>query len=228
MPIDFTAVRRAYFEGPGDGPPDHIPTREERIGWAERRAVESYRRGGWDPEAAGIGEHGSLIGGPSKPLRVDHREFPPEDVVPIRPVPLEWFSYPEAMRSCLAPELTPAPARGHPFLDHMLKAHAAGMAPKPTPAELARIIGAETVTDHEHFHLRNMFGCVYAHDFARFLWDEGLSIFELARAIHHSRVRRNHLIRWLHQFALNPADIGPGCGMPREGSNLKTMSKAGR
>ena len=95
MPFDIDAVRRAYFAPPKDGPPDHVPTREELIARYEQRAVAARLAAGRDPAAKGIEEHGSLIGGPGKPLRVFGRD--PEDASPIEPMPLEWFAYPQAI-----------------------------------------------------------------------------------------------------------------------------------
>ena len=204
MMLDREAIRCAYFAPPREGPPDHIPTDEELIAAHERRMVEACLASGDDPVAEGLGEHGSVIGGPDKPTRILIAPDAPEFIVPIEPMPLTWFSHPEAMVPRLDPDLPPAARRGHPFLRGLLHAHAAGVANRPTPAALARSLRAETVTESEAADLYNIFGCVFATDFGRFLWDEGLSLYEYARAIHHSGTRRNHLIRWLHLFAVAP------------------------
>ena len=204
MGLNLEALRRAYFDYPPAEPLDHIPTREELIGWYERRTELACIAAGGGPGAGCLGVHSRLIGGASKPLRTMHVTFQPEHSVPIPPMPLSWFSYPEAMLSCLAQDLSPSPERGYPFTDHLLKAYAAGVVDSPTPAALARMLRAETVTDYGRAHLANVFLCAYPYDFGRFLWDEGLSIYEFARAIHHSNVRRNPLIQFLHRYASAP------------------------
>lgn len=205
MALDREAIRRAYFAPPREGPPDHIPTDEELIAAHERRMFELCLAQGGDPVAEGLGEHGSIVGGPDKPARILTRSpDAPEFMVPIEPMPLTWFDYPEAHRSGLDPDLPSSASRGHPLLRGLLHAHAAGIANRPTPAALARSLRAETVTEDEAADLYNIFGCMDPTDFCRFLWDEGLSLYEYARAIHHSGVRRNHLVRWLHLFAVDP------------------------
>ena len=63
--IDFEAVRHAYRSPPP--PNDHVPTIEERIAAYEHQRVRQAQELGLDPRVEGLGEHGSLIGGPGKP-----------------------------------------------------------------------------------------------------------------------------------------------------------------
>ena len=64
--LDVAKIRHFYFHPPPDDP-EHESTPEELWAAAERQAVEECLRRAGDPRAEGLGEHGSLIGGPEKP-----------------------------------------------------------------------------------------------------------------------------------------------------------------
>ena len=197
MGLDLEAVRRAYWGPALASPPDHVPSKEELVGHHERELVRLYREAGLDPELAGIGEYGSLIGGPDKPLSVFSAL--PEDAVQIEPMPMEWFSYPEAMRSIAGPvedEL--------PFLAMLIGSHLAGVPDKPTPEVLSRWLRSATRTDEKEFAYYHILGNLSPNHYWALLGEAHLCIHEIARAIHISGVRTSRLIYWLHQFARDP------------------------
>lgn len=200
--IDFERVRHAYFNPPANDPPDHILTREEHIALHERRAVSACLASGGDPRVQGLGEHGSLIGGPGKPLRVSHFHSRPEYAGPWTPLPLPWFSRPAARKP-----LGPAPD-DHPLLDHLIAAHLAGYPDPPTAPDLARILRSDNPTRRERFALYHILGCISPLDLGGLLSEEHLSLYELARAIHFSGIRRPQVIAWLHMFAVPPESPG--------------------
>ena len=75
------------------GPPDRPLTRQEHIARYERRGLAACLAIGADPCALRIGEHGSLIGGPDKPLSVSNLDCPPEYRPPWNPLPLSRFTH---------------------------------------------------------------------------------------------------------------------------------------
>lgn len=203
MAIDLDALRRAYFASEErKGPPDHIPTREELYALYEQRAVAACLAVGRDPVTEGLGEHGSLIGGPDKPLRVLPAE--PEDCVPIEPMPLAWFSYPQAFVPKCDDSLPDPEEQGHPVLKMLCGAYFAGVPQRPIPARLARMLRAEELDDAEAFVLGQLFAAIFPAELALLLSRERLTVHELARAIHLSGTRRAQVVRWLHQFAVRP------------------------
>lgn len=199
MGLDLEAVRRAYWGPALASPPDHVPSKEELVGHHERELVRLYREAGLDPELAGIGEYGSLIGGPDKPLSV----FPvrPEDAVQIEPMPMEWFSYPEAMRSITGPV-----EDERAFLAMLIGSHLAGVSGKPTPEVLSRWLRSATRTDEKEFVYYHILGNLRPNHYWALLGEAHLSIHEIARAVHISAVRTSRLIYWLHQFARDPRE----------------------
>ena len=120
--IDFDAVRPAYHTPqPLD---DHVPTIEERVAAFERQRVQQARERGVDPAMEGLGEHGSLIGGPgNRPTRFEGGRRA-EDMVRMPPMPLAWFSHPNATRR------TPCP-NAHRYLDTLSADHLAELPPPP-------------------------------------------------------------------------------------------------
>lgn len=202
MGLNLQAVRRAYWGPVLATPPDHVPSKEELVGHYERELVRLYREAGLDPERAGVGEYGSLIGGPDKSLSVF--SAPPEDAVQIEPMPMEWFSYAEAMRSIAGPvedELA--------FLAMLIGSHLAGVPGKPTPDTLAHWLHSATRTDEKQFVYYHILGNLRPNHYWALLGEAHLSIHEIARAVHISGVRTSRLIYWLHQFARNPRESNP-------------------
>ncbi len=196
--LDIARLRHAYFNPP-PADPGRLLTREEHIARHERRVVAAWLAGGGDPGAAGLGEHGSLIGGPDKPLRTSNLDCPPEYRAARIPLPLSWFTHPEAR--------TPPPGgapQDHPVLDALIADHLAGYPNRPSGSELARIFRSATPTERECSILYHVLGCIRSWDLTRLLSRERLSVFELARAIHFSGIRRPQVIDWLHMFAAPP------------------------
>ena len=133
MAVDIEAVRFAYFNPPPDDVFDGVPTIEEQLAEAERRLVRLCIEDGGDPVAEALGEHGSLIGGPDKPLRllIDHAR-PLEEYARPRLAPPAWFDHPQgkATSGLHDPE--------HMHLRMAIASHMAGTPHKsrPTPEQL--------------------------------------------------------------------------------------------
>ena len=196
--LDIQDIRRAYFNPPPDDL-DRPLTREEHIARRERDAVEACVAAGGDPRAEGLGEHGSLIGGPDKPLRTSITAQRLEYAGPWTPLPLVWFTHPRAtMRR-----------PGHPPTDHalltlLIGAHLAGFPDRPTADELAAILRSDAPSPRDRSILYHVLGCIHPWDLSGLLHEEHLSVYELARAIHFSGIRRPQVIDWLHMFAVPP------------------------
>lgn len=202
--LDIAQLRHAYFHPPADER-DRPLTREEHIARYERRALDACREHGSDPRHLHIGEFGSLIGGPDKPLSFSNLDCPPEYRASRSPLPLSWFTHPNAR--------TPAPGgppEDHPVLDALIADHLAGYPDRPTAAELARIFRSTVPTSRERSILYHVLGCIRPWDLTRLLSRERLSVYELARAIHFSGIRRPQVIEWLHMFAARPPARRPG------------------
>lgn len=196
--LDIQKIRDAYFNPPPDDL-DRPLTREEHIASHEQRAVTACLAAGGDPRAQGLGEHGSLIGGPGKPLQTSITDQRLEYAAPWSPLPLTWFTHARA--------ITPRP--GGPPADHgllalLIGAHLAGFPNRPTPDELAAIFRSDAPTPRERSILYHVLGCIHPWDLSGLLYEERLSVYELARAIHFSGIRRPRVIDWLHMFASRP------------------------
>ena len=172
MAIDIDSVRRAYYTHREDDHPDHVPTREELIARYERRAFALCLSAGRDPAVEHLGEHGSLVGGSGNPLRIFARI--PEDAVPLEPMPLDWFSYPEAT----TPVETPSrPRREDRFIPAMLSAaYLAGIPDRPSGEEVARMLRDPQLTDAERFFLNQIFSAIYPAELMFLISRERLSI----------------------------------------------------
>ncbi len=194
--IDFKAVRRAYHSPPP--PNDHVPTIEERVAAFERQRVQQARERGIDPRAEGMGEHGSLIGGPGKrPTRFEGGRRA-EDMVRMPPMPLAWFSHPNANRrnACRNP---------HQYLDTLSADHLAGHHPRPDGRTLHRLLRAEHLTDPEAHLVEQFLARLRMIETAGLLSRAGLTVYEIARAMHLSGSRTPAKTHWVNQFAARPA-----------------------
>ena len=198
--LDLKKVRDAYFNPPPDDP-ERAPTREELYARYERRRVEACLRSGGDPREAGLGEHGSLIGGAGKPLSMS--SVRQERAVHLRPLPLAWFDNP---RACSAVPPPGGNAEAHAFFGALAADHLAGMPERPTGARLAEIFRAPKLTKREWSQLWHVFACIRIPDLKRLLSRGGLSIYEIARAIHLSETRRADVVSWINQFGVRPGD----------------------
>ena len=199
--LDLAKVRAFYFRPSARRDRDRVPTSEELYAQYERRRVEECIRRGGRPDTEGLGEHGSLIGGPGKPLTV----FPvrPDRALPQDPLPLAWFDSPLARSAPPYPRTT---AEANAFFAHLSGAHLAGMPNRPTGAQLARLFRATELSSQERSQLWHIFADIQAWDLTRLLYLGGLSLYELACAIHLSGSRRATVVTWLNQFGVPPRD----------------------
>lgn len=194
--LDYHKLRAAFFNPPPDDPA-HEPTPEELWARAERDAVEACLRWGGDPEAQGLGEHGSLIGGPGKPLRC--LTWHPEQSLLRRPLPLTWFDTPLTKR-----RPPPLPKDPTTFFEHLSAAHLAGYPNRPSGPALARTFRSSQLSPVERDQLWHIFACIRPHDLAHLLGWGRLSVHEAARAIHLSGTRCGEVVAWINQFATSP------------------------
>lgn len=199
--VDVEKVREFYFNPPAEVEP-RIPTREEFYARYERERVESCLLRGGDPEKEGLGEHGRLIGGRGRPLTVFTED--PERVLGCAPLPLAWYDYPAA-REPWPPEGGVAGA--HEFLGFLSAKYLAGLRDRPTGAGLERLFRAKTLTWLQSYWLRHIFLCIRADQFSCLLVGAGLSVYEVARAVHNSGTHRAPIAIWLEDLALRPGDL---------------------
>ena len=194
--INFDAVRRAYYApSPLD---DHVPTIEERIAAFERQRVRQARERGIDPVDHGLGEHGSLIGGRGKrPTRFEGGRRP-EDMVRMPPMPLDWFSHPNANRRNACPD-------PHRYLDTLSADHLAGYHPRPGGRTLLRLLRADRLSEQEAHLVEQFLARMRMIEMAGLLSRAGLTVYEIARAMHLSGSRTPAKTHWVNQFAARPS-----------------------
>ncbi len=203
MPIDYNAVRKAFYGPPLASPPDHLATREEILAEHQRICLQVSKDLGVDPSTHAAGEHGSLIGGPGRPLTVIGR--PVERLLRLEPMPLDWFDYPQARRawygSC---DNTAAHRERIEFLEEVIHCHLAGFPEPPTATELATWILCPVSVPSGTGPLYNIFENIPPGQCACLLSRGHFSVYEVARIIILSEARSPELIAWLHQFAVDP------------------------
>ena len=193
--IDFEAVRRAYHSPPP--PNDHVPTIEERIAAFECQRVRQARERGIDPRTKGMGEHGSLIGGPGNPPTRFEGGRRAEDMVRMPPMPLAWFAHPNANRR------TPC-ANPHRYLDTLAADHLAGHQPRTDGRTLHRLLRAEHLADAEAHLVEQFLARLRMIEIAGLLSRAGLTVYEIARAMHLSGSKTPAKTHWVNQFAVRP------------------------
>lgn len=209
MPINFDAVRKAFYGPPLASPPDHLPTREEVLAEHQRVCLQVNTNFGIDPAVHAIGEQGSLIGGPGKPLTLIGR--PVEHLLRLEPMPLEWFDYPEARRTWYQPADNDTITRERlEFLRGIIISYLPGFPNRPTAAELARWIRSPASSSPRIGALYNIFETIRPGHCAQMLSRGHFSLYEVARIIILSEARAPELISWLHQFAVDPKQ-NPSC-----------------
>ncbi len=196
--LDLGKIRHFYFHPPADDP-DLRASPEAIWAVAERQAVEECLLRGGDPEAEGLGEHGSLIGGPEKPPRCFG--FDPVKRLPRDLLPLSRFDHPRA-RTAL-----PVPVRdSDAFFGRLSAGYLAGYPDRPDGAALGRMFRATELTPVERDQLWHLFACIRMKDLVRLLARGGLSVRQIARAVHLSRARFGNVVDWIHEFAARPED----------------------
>lgn len=196
--LDFAQVRTFYFDPPPPDP-ERLPTREELTARFERDRVEQCLLRGGDPQVEGLGPHGSLVGGPGKPLTVHYVR--PEVHAKLRPLPLAWFDWPR----CHTRNYPPG-GRHEADLFFRALAHRyfAGAADPPSGPTLRRIVREPPLSGHAHTHLRQLFDSIRGFDLNPLVASGGLTIYEIARAIHLTRIRHAGVVTWINQFAGRP------------------------
>lgn len=197
--IDYDLVRAYYFDPPPRDP-ERVPSDEELIARHERRRYEDCILRFGDPVAEGLGPHGSMIGGPDKPTTVHYERA--ERTTLLDPLPLSWWDYPWARRAILPPGGERA---AHAFLADVAGIHLAGVLNRPSGPRLARLFRSPALLDADRAVLRHLFGAITAPRFYRLRTDGGVSLYEMARALHATRTRRADLVRWINRFAVRPS-----------------------
>ena len=200
--LDLKKIRRLYFDPPPPDP-DRLPSREELYAREERRAVERCLLSGGDPRTAGLGEHGSLIGGPRKPLRrfTWDPEFAPRSRDPL---PLSWFDNPRARSR--AGDLDPARVRL--FFAHLSGGLLAGMPARPSGLELHHAFRSASLSPRRRDQVWHVLASMRLDELPRLLSRGGLSVYEIARAIHLSGTHRPRVVAWMNQFGRKPGSNG--------------------
>ena len=196
--LDFDQVRACYFDPPPYDP-ERIPSREELTARLERDRVEDCLLRLGDPVAEGLGPHGSLIGGGGKPLTVHHVR--PEVHAKLRPLPLTWFDHPRRHTRTLPPG---GLEEAHLFFRSLSHAHLAGHAHRPSGPLLRRYFCSPALSGIPSSLVWHVLACVRGFDLNRLLAYGGLTIYEIARAIHLSGIRRASVTHWINQFAIRP------------------------
>ena len=196
--IDFDLVRAYYFDPP-PADPERVPSDEELLARYERQRVERciLRRG--DPVAEGLGSHGSMIGGPGKPTTVHCDRA--ERTSPLSPLPLVWWDYPRA-RLRLIPRGGQRAAVA--FLADLAGAHLAGVPNRPGGQRLDRMFRSPRLSAPDRAILAQLFGAVPPPRFKELRYFGGISLYEIARAVHATHTRRHALVRWINRFAVRP------------------------
>ncbi|MCY3745393.1 MAG: hypothetical protein OXH05_04110 [Acidobacteria bacterium] len=193
--LDIAKIRHFYFHPPPDDP-ERLPSREELYAREERRAVELCLQCGDDPREDSLGEHGALIGGAGKPPR----DFTWDPEIRNRiPLPLAWFEHPRATATPPTP-----PDRVSAFFAHLSGGHLAGYPNRPTGDELARIFRSPHMTAVERDQVWHVLACIHPWDLPGLLWSGGMSVYQIARAIHLSESRQGHVIAWINLFGVPP------------------------
>ena len=209
VPIDYGAVRKAFYGPPLASPPDHLPTPAEVLAEHQRICLQCSAEFGPFPSAGAVGEHGSLIGGPGKPVTVIAR--PVELLLRLEPMPLDWFDYPQAHRAwCRPADEATATGERIEFLEEVIHCHLAGFPNPPTATELSAWILSPTAHPPRTAALYNIFENISPGQCARMLSRGHFSLYEVARVILRSEARAPRLVAWLHQFAVDPKQSPSG------------------
>ena len=193
--IDFQAVRHAYRHPPALG--DHVPTIAERVAAFERQRVADARARGIDLQVAALGEYGSLIGGRGKPPTRFEGGRRAEDMVRMPPMPLSWFDHRNAhhREPCNDPDA---------YLNILSADHLAGYHPRPDGPTLRGLLRAERLSEQEAHLVEQFLARLRMIELASLLSRAGLTIYEIARALHLSGSTTPAKTHWVNQFAARP------------------------
>ncbi len=141
----------------------------------------------------------SMIGGPGQPITIHYERA--ERTTPLEPLPLSWWDHPRARLRILPPG-------GHQaalsYLHDLAGAHLAGVPNRPTAQDLALIFRSADPSPTDRDVLRQLLAALPAPRFKSLRTLGGVSLYEMARAVHVTGSRRNAFIRWLHRFAVPP------------------------
>ena len=149
-----------------------------------------------DPKAEWLREHHCLFGKPEQSPRIYHGGFP--SLMPVLALPpLSWFDHPKAHE-----RPTHRPDETHTGLDLMPARHMAGVRDRPSAEETSAILRKPDLDSTEQTMTYNLFACITPDDLFRLLLGEGLTLFEIVRALHNSGVKKYSLRRRLEQFAV--------------------------
>lgn len=113
--------------------------------------------------------------------------------------PLSRFDHPKAHE-----RPTHRPDETHSGLDLMPARHMAGVRDRPSAEETSAILRKPDLDSTEQTMTYNLFACITPDDLFRLLLGEGLTLFEIVRALHNSGVKKYSLRRRLEQFAVRP------------------------
>lgn len=174
-----------------------MPSVEERIAAFERRRVERARERGIDPRTRALGEHGSLIGGPGKPPTTFVGGRRPEDAVPMPPMPLAWFDHDNARYR------TPC-ADPWRYLDALAADHLAGCDPRTDGRRLRRLLCGGNLAPVESRVVEQFLARLRMVELGSLLSRGGLTVYEIARAMHLSGCTTPAKTHWINQFAAPP------------------------
>lgn len=196
--LDLGLVRALYFDPPPHDP-ERIPSREELYARYERDRFERCLVRGGNPEVEGLGPHGSLIGGRSKRLTLFHGF--PELRSKLHPLPLTWFDHPRAH----APTNPPGGIEEANAFFHALScAYLAGMPDRPSGPLLRRYLRSAELSGQRWSQVWHVFACIRSFDLHRLIPRGAVSLYEVARAIHITEIRRSTVVSWINQFAVRP------------------------
>lgn len=116
-------------------------------------------------------------------------------------LPLSRFDR-EALRRPLPEEGTTRNGRAPlPVMRSLLARHFAGVGDAPGPAELWEALRASAVGARQRGALYNLFGSMRFPEYRELVFDAGLPLYELARALTNAGIAPFPATRWLNQFA---------------------------
>ena len=118
---------------------------------------------------------------------------------PTKPPPLTHFDRPQHHRR---PRV--GPDAEHLWLTSCLASNFAGYRDRPDVARMREYLLAETLEQYPHSALYNLFSAIQPFEMHVLRVSEGMTIHELVRALHHSGVWRECLVRIIEPLADPP------------------------